>query len=73
MKYAFIFICILTIGCVYQTEDITDIIKAQQFCADKGGLKKIDISFGGFEEAYCINGMTNGDLNGYKLNNDPPN
>ena len=68
---------------MWQSADITDILKAQQFCADKGGLKEIDISFGGFEEAFCVDGSRHGDLHKYKLvkennngdkpKNDPPN
>ena len=43
-------------GCVWQSADMTDILKAQQFCSDKGGLREIDIVFDGAEKAFCING-----------------
>jgi len=31
--------CLFACGCVWQTADMTDILKAEQFCSEKGGLK----------------------------------
>lgn len=45
-------------GCMYQSVDITDIIKAEQFCKDKGGVKEIDAVFTGNAEIFCISGAT---------------
>ena len=43
-------------GCMYQSVDITDIMKAEQFCKGKGGVKEIDALFTGHENVFCING-----------------
>ena len=43
-------------GCMYQSVDITDIMKAEQFCKDKGGVKEIDVFFTGYENIFCKSG-----------------
>ena len=52
---AIVIISILLIGC-YQSADITDVLKATQFCEDKGGLKSITVYISGAETASCVNG-----------------
>lgn len=53
-------ILLITIGCVYQKTDITDVKKSLQFCEDKAGLKHIQIMFSGAEYVYCVNGEHSG-------------
>ena len=59
-RYLYALMCLVIAfscsGCIWQSADMTDIMKAQQYCADKGGLREINIHFSGFEKAYCING-----------------
>lgn len=43
-------------GCIYQVVDITDILKGQQYCADRHGLKLIEESFAGNTVLECVNG-----------------
>jgi len=51
--------CFALTGCFWQTVDITDIMKAQQFCKDKGGIKEIDAVWTGQEHVYCVSGHIN--------------
>ena len=43
-------------GCVYQTIDSTDVLKSNQFCADKGGVKRVKITFVGIDSVTCLSG-----------------
>ena len=46
---------LLLAGC-YQNIEITEIMKGQQYCADKIGLLKIRESMGGVTKLFCISG-----------------
>lgn len=46
----------LMTGCMHQTADETDILKALAFCKERGGIKHIKIEFSGNEKAICTNG-----------------
>ena len=57
MKLGIILITsILSVGCVYQVADKTDILKAEQFCKELGGVKEIMIHFDSTETVECLNG-----------------
>lgn len=43
-------------GCYYQITDKTDILKSEQFCKDKGGVKNIQVDFLGGEKVACLDG-----------------
>jgi len=49
-------LALLMSGCIYQVVDITDILKGQQYCADRHGLKLIEESFAGNGFIECVNG-----------------
>ena len=55
MKYLLLAMLLLQ-GCVYQNTNITDIMKAEKFCLDKGGVLQIRVDFSGEEVISCING-----------------
>ena len=44
-----------SVGC-YQSVDLTELLKAEQFCAGRGGVRTILESFAGVTRIYCING-----------------
>jgi hypothetical protein len=51
------FICgILLTGCIYQEISEIDILKAVDFCKDKGGLESIQEGFETTTKFICING-----------------
>ena len=51
-------LAVLLTGCIYQTVDKTDLLKAEHFCKDKGGVMKIASAFIGSERIYCLRGGT---------------
>lgn len=48
-----ILIILLLQGCIYQMADQEDIRKAQEYCADKGGIYELHIEFNSAEVVYC--------------------
>jgi len=50
-------ICALMLqGCMYQSVNTTDLLKANYFCRDKLGVESITADFIGQEKVWCING-----------------
>jgi putative hemolysin len=57
MKLLLTAIAILLLqGCLYQSVDITDIKKADQYCSTRGGVKAITVHAVGPEFGKCVNG-----------------
>ena len=53
---AAVLLALMLTGC-YQVTNQTDILKAQHFCSDKGGVREISVHAVGVEHIYCINGV----------------
>lgn len=53
-----VFIASTFTGCFYQVTDKTDILKAQDFCKDKIGVKDIRVDFTSGEIVECLNGKS---------------
>ena len=56
MKY--LLLALMLSGCMYQTTNITDIMKAQKFCLGRGGILHIKANFLGVEHISCIDGSS---------------
>ena len=58
-------LAMLLAGC-WQTADITDLKKAEDYCKTRDGIKSIDIYHSGEEYVNCVNGQSK-NLESYML------
>ena len=59
MKYLLIALFTMSLqGCMWQTANTADIIKAVEFCGSADKIISIDIFFAGDEKVKCFNGKS---------------